>query len=65
MIHNSYDFSLAEVSSKSKVDQDQNPSWINLRSLKDAIRKSSDRGADDYKKNTNEKLQLMKIFSND
>eukprot|EP00347_Sterkiella_histriomuscorum_P018828 403344018 len=38
---NSYEFSLDETSSLKQVDQDQNPSWINLRSLKDMIRHSS------------------------
>jgi copper homeostasis protein CutC len=42
MIHNSFDFSSVPTMHKS-LDQDQNPSWISLKSLKDAIRNSSDR----------------------
>ena len=44
MIHNSFDFSLAETSMlASNLHDGQNPSWINLQSLKDVIRIQSDR----------------------
>lgn len=44
MIHNSFDFSLAKTSSLAQIENQQNPSWINLKNLKDMIRMSSDRG---------------------
>lgn len=68
MIHNSYDFSMSEASSVAKIDQDQNPSWINLKSLKDVIRMSSDRvlHSDHRSKFLIEKPSTaMKIISND
>lgn len=43
MIHNSFDFSLAETSSLAKLESEDNPSWINLRQLKDAIKMTTDR----------------------
>ncbi|CDW74861.1 UNKNOWN [Stylonychia lemnae] len=38
-----YDFSLAETSSLAKINSQHNPSWINLRSIKDIIRMSNER----------------------